>query len=60
MRLVKTVINCNIYHIVEFIKLCMVRGWLANRIDIQNQIDVYNKAEEETEFEQFYIIIEGR
>lgn len=35
----------------EFIKLCMVRGWLVNRIDIQNQIDVYVKAEEEIEFE---------
>lgn len=29
----------------EFIKLCMVRGWLVNRIDVQNQIDVYIKAE---------------
>ena len=35
----------------DFIKLCMVRGWLVNRIDIQNQIDVYSKAEEEIEFE---------
>jgi hypothetical protein len=35
----------------EFIKLCMVRGWLVNRIDVQNQIDVYSKAEEEIEFE---------
>lgn len=35
----------------EFIKLCMVRGWLVNRIDIQNQIDVYSKAEEEIIFE---------
>lgn len=35
----------------EFIKLCMVRGWLVNRINVQNQIDVYSKAEEEIEFE---------
>ncbi|MCC8027157.1 MAG: S8 family peptidase [Clostridium sp.] len=35
----------------EFIKLCMLRGWLVNRIDVQNQIDVYVKAEEEIEFE---------
>lgn len=35
----------------DFIKLCMVRGWIVNRIDIQNQIDVYSKAEEEIEFE---------
>lgn len=35
----------------DFIKLCMVRGWLVNEIDVQNQIDIYNKAEEEIEFE---------
>lgn len=34
----------------DFIKLCMVRGWIVNRIDIDNQIDIYNKAEEEIEF----------
>ncbi|MCI9478623.1 MAG: S8 family peptidase [Lachnospiraceae bacterium] len=35
----------------DFIKLCMVRGWLVNEIDVQNQIDIYNKAEEEIVFE---------
>lgn len=35
----------------DFIKLCMVRGWLVNRVDVQNQIEVYNKAEEEIKFE---------
>jgi len=35
----------------DFIKLCMMRGWLVNRIDIDNQIDVYSRAEEEIEFE---------
>lgn len=35
----------------DFIKLCMVRGWLVNEINVQNQIDIYNKAEEEIEFE---------
>jgi len=40
-----------INRIDEFIKLCMVRGWLVNRIDIQNQLDVYNKAEEDITFE---------
>ena len=35
----------------EFVKLCMLRGWIVNSIDIQNQIDVYNKAEEEIKFE---------
>lgn len=33
----------------DFIKLCMMRGWVVNRIDIENQIDIYNKAEEEIE-----------
>ncbi len=34
----------------DFIKLCMLRGWGVNRVDIENQIDIYNKAEEEIEF----------
>lgn len=34
----------------DFIKLCMVRGWIVNRIDVENQIDIYNKAEEEISF----------
>ena len=34
----------------DFIKLCMMRGWIVNRVDIENQIDVYNRAEEEIEF----------
>ena len=39
-------------HIDEFMKLYMIRGWLVNEIDIQNQMDVYEKAEEEIEFEK--------
>lgn len=35
----------------DFIKLCMVRGWLVNKIDVQNQMDIYSKAEEEINFE---------
>ena len=35
----------------EFIKMCMMRNWLVNAIDIQNQMDVYNIAEEEIELE---------
>ncbi len=35
----------------EFIKLCMIRGWVVNSIDIDNRINVYNKAEEEIIFE---------
>lgn len=35
----------------EFIKMCMMRNWLVNTVDIQNQMDVYNIAEEEIELE---------
>ena len=35
----------------DFIKLCMARGWLVSRLDVQNQIDVYSKAEEEIIFD---------
>lgn len=35
----------------DFVKLCLARGWLVNRLDIENQLDVYAKAEEEIEFE---------
>ncbi len=40
-----------INRIDEFIKLCMVRGWIVKKVDIQNQIDIYNKSEEDIEFE---------
>lgn len=35
----------------DFIKLCEARGWLVNRLDVQNQIDIYTRAEEHIEFE---------
>ena len=35
----------------DFIKLCMVRGWIVNRIDVSTIIDVYTKAEEIVDFE---------
>ncbi len=35
----------------EFINLCSLRGWLVNKVNVENQIDIYNKAEEEIEFE---------
>lgn len=35
----------------DFIKMCMARGWLVNQLDVQNQIEVYTKAEEEVVFE---------
>lgn len=30
----------------EFMKLCMARGWLVNSLDVQNQLDIYTRAEE--------------
>lgn len=35
----------------DFIKLCMVRGWIVNQIDIDARVDVYIKAEENINFE---------
>lgn len=35
----------------DFVKMCLARGWLVNRLDIENQLDVYAKAEEEIMFE---------
>ena len=35
----------------EFIKLCFVRGLVVHQIDIQNQYDIYVKAEEDIVFE---------
>jgi len=35
----------------EFIKSCLARNWLVTRLDVQNQIDIYTKAEEEIKFE---------
>ena len=35
----------------DFIKMCMTRGWLVNQLDMENQLDVYAKAEEEIVFE---------
>jgi len=35
----------------DFIKMCMARGWLVSKLDVQNQIDLYVKAEEEITFE---------
>ena len=35
----------------DFIKLCMLRGWIVNRIDVTNRVEVYEKAEEEISFD---------
>lgn len=36
----------------EFIKNCALRGWLVNRIDVEQRIDIYNLAEEEIDFSE--------
>ncbi len=34
----------------EFIRNCILNGWLVNRINIQNRIDIHEKVNEEIEF----------
>lgn len=36
----------------EFIKLCSMRGWLVNKISVDNQIEIFNKSEEEIKFDE--------
>lgn len=38
--------------IEEFIKQCILKGWLVSRIDIDNKIDIYSRAEEEIIFDE--------
>lgn len=40
-----------INRIDDFVKMCQARGWIVNRINIDNQIDVYNKGEEMIELD---------
>lgn len=35
----------------DFIKLCMVRGWIVNQIDINSRVAVYTKAEGNIDFD---------
>ncbi|MDY0277375.1 MAG: S8 family peptidase [Acholeplasma sp.] len=35
----------------DFIQLCNLNGWLVNKINVQNRIDIYQKADEDIEFE---------
>lgn len=37
--------------IEDFVKMCEAKGWLVNRLDVQNQLDIYARAEEEIEFD---------
>lgn len=40
-----------INRIDDFIKLCMIRGWIVNQIDVDTRVDIYAKAEENIELE---------
>lgn len=35
----------------DFIKMCMFKGWVVNRLDVHTQVDIFARAEEEIEFE---------
>ena len=35
----------------EFIKLAQIRGWIVNKLTVENQVDVYVKGEEELHFD---------
>lgn len=35
----------------DFIQRCTLRGWIVNRVDIQNRVDIYNAAEIEVDFD---------
>lgn len=37
--------------IEDFVKMCEAKGWLVNRLDVQNKLDIYARAEEEIEFD---------
>lgn len=36
--------------IETFIQQCQLKGWLVNRIDVENKIDIYTKLQEEIKF----------
>lgn len=36
----------------DFIQACSLKGWLVHRINVENRIDIYNKAEAEITFEE--------
>jgi len=37
--------------IADFIQQCSLRGWLVNRVNVENLVDVHNKAEEDIVWE---------
>ena len=40
-----------INRINDFIHRCGLRGWLVNRIDVNNRVEIYNKAQETIKFD---------
>ncbi|MEA4874290.1 S8 family peptidase, partial [Anaerorhabdus sp.] len=41
-----------INRIEEFIQQCSLRGWLVNKVDVINQLEIYNKAQEIIVFDE--------
>lgn len=37
--------------IKDFIQLCQFKGWIVNKLDVENQINIYHIAEEEVVFD---------
>jgi hypothetical protein len=37
--------------IEEFVRQCSMRGWIVNRISVDSSVDIYNKLQEEMDFE---------
>lgn len=35
----------------EFIRQCSFKGWIVNKVDVENRLELYNIAEQEIEFE---------
>lgn len=35
----------------DFMKLCTMRGWIVNRLDVESRVEVYAKSEEELQLE---------
>lgn len=38
--------------IEQFIRDCSLRGWLVNRLDVVNRVEIYNIADEIIKFEE--------
>ncbi len=36
----------------DFIQNCQLKGWLVNRIDVNNQVEIYNQAEQEVALDE--------